>query len=73
MLTPTLNGLLLAKQRVGNSLEYTSTKLEFSRMTKNALYPDHHPQKAVGNSRKTISNLYGNEICLIDEINMEDE
>ncbi|XP_011859194.1 PREDICTED: uncharacterized protein LOC105556713, partial [Vollenhovia emeryi] len=67
MINETLNGLILAKQRVKNCVQYEPSN-EYSYMTKSRLYPNKKPNKDANKSRKNIADLYETDICNIDKI-----
>lgn len=68
MITETMNGLILAKQRVKNCVQYEPSKIEYSYMTKSVLYPNTKPNKDANESKKFIADLYEADVCDIDKI-----
>lgn len=58
MITETMNGLILAKQRVKNCVQYEPSKNEYSYMTKSVLYPNKKPNEDNNKSKKFIGDLY---------------
>lgn len=73
MITETMNGLILAKQRVKNCVQYEPSKDEHSYMTKFMLYPNKKLNEDANKSRKFIADLYETDDCDIDKIMMPND